>query len=718
MDHKSFITQIEQIREKYPISPGPDWAGSGKLRIAAVYGGYLSRRLVDLVGDYPGLWYEPLLPPTETMVDYTPEVADMLQEARVNLVVIGYFSKNFGFKVERPQYEQCARFIYECHQRGIRAMVYISFANIHKTLIEEMPEVVTWVQQNADGTSKTYGPHGERLHGCYNNPGWFEYQKKVAINVVQSGADGVFIDNTGINLGGCYCGFCREGFKEFTRERFGETRSLPTVQDWTDPLWQAFIEFRYLTHYRGLMRFSHYVSILKEDIVVAVNTSHNLPGGPPGSEKACYVPNSGDYQGLITSEDNRSPGMEAERIQTRINNYKVLAAAARGKPVAIFGYPKDYKNPTPNGLELAIAEALAHNAALIAPWRIMYSNFFNLPVLREVVKKLNSFHQRNEDYYVDVRTRAQVAVIHSINSVGGWYKHKIERPASEDGPSGEDDFTRTWSFVGCTQALLESQIPYDVVLAESLTLDQLSGYDCLILPNVACMDDDLIETVKTFVRQGGNILATYETSLYDGYGQRRENYGLRELFGTEQKGSAEGIAVKNYGKGKTIFFSDKPDYDFCAKRDETTRKLLVGAIDKLVARCLLLSNAPRTIVVNLTEKENLSVLHLLNLEADAGAVSVEDIAVQIALSQEKRVQRVVALSPDWEGEVELKLEVASDILEFTVPQLKIYTVVAVEFEGYRRPQVTGEETQLSEKARPKEISKQEKAVGDLLTGAV
>ncbi|RLE36870.1 hypothetical protein DRJ17_07725, partial [Candidatus Woesearchaeota archaeon] len=98
---------------------------------------------------------------------------------------------------------------------------------------------------------------------------------------------------------------------------------------------------------------------------------------------------------------------------------------------------------------------------------------------------------------------------------------------------------------------------------------------------------------------------------------------------------------------------------------------------------------------------------------------VEDITVQIALPQEKRVQRVVALSPDLEKEVELKFEVASDILKFTVPQLKTYTVVAVKFEGYRRSQDAGEEAQpCKETTRLQQGDRQEKTVGDLLTEAV
>ena len=715
---KQYHQEIARIKKAYPaVVEVPQWLKAGKIRDAWIYGGPLLRKMLELEGHIPGLWYEPELRLEERIYDFTPEIVDMLEEARINVVTVGYFTKNLGFRIERPQYEQTSKFIQECHKRGIKVLVYMSFSNIFRSFLEEYPEAITWVQRNADGTPKQYGPKQERFHGCTNNPAWFEHQKKVAITVVQSGADGVNIDNTGINLGGCYCGFCREAFRKFSQRRFGEEKGMPVEENWTDPLWQAFIEFRNLSWYRGLKRFYAYLHSLKNDIVIKLETCDSLPQSAHGYEKAQDLVLACDCQDMIESEVGAYfPRNEDGRMYNFINNYKVLIAGARGKPVEVLGYTPEHRNPTPIQLKLAIAEGLAHGGIHVENWRIMFMDYLSHPELREAIKEYNTFHEANEDYYVDAESRVQVAVVYSQRT-NGWYKHRSD--GRLDMPQESDDFSRPWPFAGFAYALQESQIPYDVLLEEDLSEATLPHYECLVLPNIACMDDDLIETVKTFVRQGGNILATYETSLYDGYGQRRENYGLRKLFGTEQKQSSEDIAVQIYGKGKAIFFSDKPDFDFFARRDETTRKLLVGAIDKLVERYLLLSNAPRTVIVSLTEKRNLLVLHLLNLEADAGAASVEDIAVQIALPQEKRVQRVVALSPDWEGEVELKFEVASDILRFTVPQLKIYTVVAVEFEEYRRPQAPGEGTQPSkETARPQEVGKQEKTVGDLLTEAV
>ena len=54
------------------------------------------------------------------------------------------------------------------------------------------------------------------------------------------------------------------------------------------------------------------------------------------------------------------------------------------------------------------------------------------------------------------------------------------------------------------------------------------------------------EQLRAFVRGGGSIVATHETSLYDEWGARRKNFGLAELFGVDSTGKAEGPMHNSY----------------------------------------------------------------------------------------------------------------------------------------------------------------------------
>jgi len=675
--------EVEKIKKMYPVRKPAEWLKRGKIRDAWIYAGPLLRKMIELEGYIPGLWYNSTLPLKERIYDLRPEIVDMLKEARVNVVTVGYFTKNFGFKIEKSQYEETSKFIRECHKQDIKVLVYMSFSNIFKSFLKEYPEAITWVQRNYDGTPKKYGPYKERFHGCYNNPGWFEHQKKIAITVVESGADGVNIDNTGINLGGCYCGFCQEKFKKFSQEKFGKEYTMPTKEDWTDPLWQAFIEFRNLTWYQGVKRFYNYLHSLKEDIVVKLETSDGLPGSAQGYEKAQDLILACDCQDMIESEVGAHfPRIEKGRIDNFINNYKVLLACSQGKPVEVLGYTPGHRNPAPSQLKLAIAEGITHEGIHIQNWRIEFMDYLSYPELRKAIKEYNSFHEQNEEYYVDVKSKAQVAVLYSLHT-NGWYKHNSKGGVHK--PNDSDDFSRPFSFSGFTQALQESQIPYDVLIAEDLSSEMISSYKCLILPNVTCMGDEEVKMIKEFVKKGGSLIATYQSSLYNTYGEKRDDYALAELLGLNEKNKNSFMVENTYGKGKSIFFSGKIDFNFFNNRDEKTRNILSSSVKKITDLNLSISNAPYTLIVNLTGKDKLMLLHLLNYELNKE--HKDNIKVNLTIPS-KEIKKVFAISPDFKEEIKLNYEIKRKnqdrwIIKFTVPLPKIYTLVLIEFKGYK-----------------------------------
>jgi hypothetical protein len=64
----------------------------------------------------------------------------------------------------------------------------------------------------------------------------------------------------------------------------------------------------------------------------------------------------------------------------------------------------------------------------------------------------------------------------------------------------------------------------------------LARYKVLILPNTACLDDAQAAAVEQFVRNGGGLVASLDTSLFDEYGDPRKNFALGGLFGVEYRG--------------------------------------------------------------------------------------------------------------------------------------------------------------------------------------
>ncbi len=93
---------------------------------------------------------------------------------------------------------------------------------------------------------------------------------------------------------------------------------------------------------------------------------------------------------------------------------------------------------------------------------------------------------------------------------------------------------------GLYSTLLDGRFLFDFVHEEDLGLETVSKYSALLLPNVAVMSDAQCEQLREYVRVGGSLLATFETSLYNEWGEPRSEFGLADLFGINKTGSGPG----------------------------------------------------------------------------------------------------------------------------------------------------------------------------------
>lgn len=83
-----------------------------------------------------------------------------------------------------------------------------------------------------------------------------------------------------------------------------------------------------------------------------------------------------------------------------------------------------------------------------------------------------------------------------------------------------------------TQLLCETHACWEV-RAEDLTLDEMRAYELLIIPFLPYVSADLADRLREYVRGGGRLLASWETSLFGARGERLENFALADLFGVD-----------------------------------------------------------------------------------------------------------------------------------------------------------------------------------------
>jgi hypothetical protein len=67
----------------------------------------------------------------------------------------------------------------------------------------------------------------------------------------------------------------------------------------------------------------------------------------------------------------------------------------------------------------------------------------------------------------------------------------------------------------------------------------VDDFKLLILPNVAARPDTQCDQLRQFARRGGSLLATFETSLYDEWGEPRKDFGLADVLGVRYAGRVE-----------------------------------------------------------------------------------------------------------------------------------------------------------------------------------
>lgn len=68
----------------------------------------------------------------------------------------------------------------------------------------------------------------------------------------------------------------------------------------------------------------------------------------------------------------------------------------------------------------------------------------------------------------------------------------------------------------------------------------------MIVPNGAYLASGACEAIRAFVRGGGSLVATFETSRYDEWGDPRSDFALADLFGASARRDLVGPSANSY----------------------------------------------------------------------------------------------------------------------------------------------------------------------------
>ena len=396
-----------------------------------------------------------------------------------------------------------------CRRLG---MVVIARTDPHATYDDAQAAHPDWVAVGQDGKPRRHWASPEMWVTCGLGPYNFEFMTEVHREIVERyRVDGIFI-NRWEGSGPCYCVHCVSGF------RAASGLELPRTTDPKDSVQRKYLGWRQerLLELWGL--WSREVKKLNRDACVIPNTA----GGPGGTLDMKRI---GERAAMLVADRQARRGLMAPWAIGM--NAKEYRAAAGSKPVAgLFSVgveePYRWKDSvqSPDEIRLWVADLVANG---MRPWFSKFAGTLHDPRWLDPVAELFAWCRGVEPYLRNVEPLARVGLVYSQQSAFAYGSERL-RDRVED------------PRLGWYQALVESRIPFEMVHDGLLSPERLAPLKTLILPNLAALSTEQCAQLSDFVKRGGGLVASYETSLYDETGAPRADFGLRDLFGASLAG--------------------------------------------------------------------------------------------------------------------------------------------------------------------------------------
>lgn len=398
-------------------------------------------------------------------------------------------------------------------QEGIHPIAYYTTI-FHNDSAKKHP---SWRMQDMAGHQ-----HERRYWwSCPNNPDYVDFTKKQLDEIIAYDIDGIFIDMTFWPVV-CTCPNCRQKFL------LRSGHEIPTKLDWSDPLWVDFQHFREESMVTFCQVMRHEIKSKKEMTI----TFQNSP--------IIYGWSWGQTRGIADACDYTSGDFYGGKHQ-HLLGAKILSAASRNQP---------YEYMTSRCINLNDHTSMKSEAEMICEAATTLANggaYFFIDAINpdgslnpqvyermgKVSKTLAPVTQKVKE--TTATLKADTGLYFSMPSyidpsMNGKPLRDLEK--AFDGP-----YTSTLAYeemLGTSIILTHAHRPYRVVREAEGNLDDLNT---IIINHAVVMSPDEVEKIRTFVRQGGTLIATGLTSLMRPDDYNQSDFALADVFGVSFTGN-------------------------------------------------------------------------------------------------------------------------------------------------------------------------------------
>lgn len=399
-----------------------------------------------------------------------------------------------------------------CRKMGMSIVARTDPHAVRQNVCDAHPD---WIAVTGKGEKRRHWANKDLWVTCALGPYNFEFMTQVHSEIMERyEPDGIF-SNRWAGHGICYCEHCSKNFRAYSG------LGLPLSSDRFDPVWQKYNEWNTI-RLRELW-------ILWDNIIrKRKSSSRFIPNGFP--DKVI----TGELSDIVFTDHQARSGVIPPWSNGKVA--KELRASIGMKPLGgIFsvGFEEQYrwKDSVQSEAEIRVwvAEGVANG---MRPWFTKFSGVLYDRRWLNTVEKIYQVLYRNESYLRNISPLACVGLVFSEQYPN--YGNKPWQQRNADHGSG------------MYHALLENRIPFEMVNSRLLDKEHLKPFRLLILPNISTLSDNQCDQIKKFVEEGGSIVATFETSLYDDKGNHRGDFGLSDLLGVSYDRAVEGPMQNSY----------------------------------------------------------------------------------------------------------------------------------------------------------------------------
>lgn len=679
---------------------------------------------ISLVGAWEPLYHRRRLGTTQVddeklyAYEHSEQFVKEILAIGANLIITAY-DKNYY--VDEEEFVLKQQLSAHCKKHGLRLGVYIRADNIYSEVFAERLKTNDLLASRADGRVSRYGDQEWRKDICFHKPGNIEaFQKSIRRAIMELGVDMLHLDGFGVGgtetSGACRCDACRRDFTAFLqrrwggdpktcKRRFGHTYldgieppghlmqpAIPTGRI-TDPVWQEWIIFRCTWTARIARIISEYTYGLNPEVAILGNGGLAVRENAAllcGYDPATYC----QYVDMMGNEDGFQAqiGPEGQVIQ-RARQHKLV------EPTGAFLWNYMQHGPSERNLRRQMSHAAAFNRGRMACMGFSFACYDDFRINGDVKRKYADWVKQNWEHFQQLEPVTDVAV---------WRESRAMAFA--------EPITYATA-MRLEQLLIEDRIPFHIALGE-----WPSDTRVLALPNLAFIDDAQCARLTQFVEQGGSLLVVGQTSSLDGWGRRRNDFGLRAVLppqvkmaglafeqhiagandpiepGREIIANKECWPCRQAGKGRVVYIPELVDpatqpslfnadhtYNFgldltnwcLPEKADELRQALAWLLD---GRQTFSVEAERGVIANYYRQPDTGRLyaHLVNLHDKP----VQNTKLHVRLTGQ--VASVRVLTPDSASYQKIDWRVEGGMLEVALETLDVYAIIVIEMKPISR----------------------------------